>query len=537
MKTLGISGKHRHAAAAIAVDGRVVAATAEECLARVPAIGYSSTGAPLHAVAASLAVAGLDGADIDEVIVVDDDVAQSVDNNRSDEVFDALTAAVPRARTRRASAIEADALQASAAAPEHAAVLVCSAEPAAFVSFRRDGGVLKPTARLAGADRLVCAARTFARALGMKSADAFADLDRPAAADPEYTDLIRDALAWSDAHGITVDVARINDTIETVRARAEGDLADAQSQNVRVDEARRALAASVRTRVAQVVHEAARHVALRDSVESIALGGSLFANAQLNTELRRLFDGMATVAQVPEAPGRSLGAALSAHREPGRIDSVSIGPAFSDSDIKRTLDNCRLDYVYEPDWRRVIERTSRLLSQGKVVAWFQGPMAFGPRPLGSRSILCDPSLRYARENMNEYLRQVPLAEPLPVAFAPTVAAQLSTAGATPFATYDAAVTSTMRDRLRSALNGPQHVRINGGMSTVGAELRDLLEHHYARTNVPALIETPLCASGEPAACTPRDAVRTVYSAAIDALIIGRFVLMKDYWLLRTDADV
>src|SRR5581483_6494383 len=156
---------------------------------------------------------------------------------------------------------------------------------------------------------------------------------------------------------------------------------------------------------------------------------------------------------------------------------------------------------------------------------------------GSRSILCDPSLRYARENMNEYLRQVPLAEPLPVAFAPTVAAQLSTAGATPFATYDAAVTSTMRDRLRSALNGPQHVRINGGMSTVGAELRDLLEHHYARTNVPALIETPLCASGEPAACTPRDAVRTVYSAAIDALIIGRFVLMKDYWLLRTDADV
>jgi carbamoyltransferase len=52
--------------------------------------------------------------------------------------------------------------------------------------------------------------------------------------------------------------------------------------------------------------------------------------------------------------------------------------------------------------------------------------------------------------------------------------------------------------------------------------------------LPGLIRTTLCAPGEPVACTPRDAVRTAYSSAIDALIIGRFVLMKDYWLLRSD---
>jgi carbamoyltransferase len=64
----------------------------------------------------------------------------------------------------------------------------------------------------------------------------------------------------------------------------------------------------------------------------------------------------------------------------------------------------------------------------------------------------------------------------------------------------------------------------------------LLECHFARTGVPALIETNLSGPGEPVACTPRDAVRTVYSSAIDALILGRFVLMKDYWLLRNNAD-
>ena len=55
-------------------------------------------------------------------------------------------------------------------------------------------------------------------------------------------------------------------------------------------------------------------------------------------------------------------------------------------------------------------------------------------------------------------------------------------------------------------------------------------------DVPALIETNLGGPDEPVACTPRDAVRTIYSSAIDALIIGRFLLMKDYWLLRSDAD-
>jgi carbamoyltransferase len=68
------------------------------------------------------------------------------------------------------------------------------------------------------------------------------------------------------------------------------------------------------------------------------------------------------------------------------------------------------------------------------------------------------------------------------------------------------------------------------------ELCELLEWHYKSTGVPALIETNLCEPGQPVACTPRDAVRIMYSSAIDALIIGRFILMKDYWLLRTDVD-
>lgn len=544
MKTLGISGKSRDAAAALSVDGRIVAAAAEDGFTRIPGVGYDRTGgAPLRAVGACLQAAGIDADELDEIVVVAEDEGEG--EREVSAASELLGAAMPRAMRRTVTPLDADALQAAATAPDRGAVLVCSLEPPALVSFERQDGRLGRGVRLGGGDRLLCAARMFARALGATGDDPFGSLDRTPAADPAFVDLLRAAVVWNDASGVSIDVALIGAAVDAVRERAGGDLAAPDGHNVRLEQARRSLAASVRVRIAEVLHAAARHACRLHGVESLALGGSIFANAQLNTELRRLSNGEHATAFVPETAGRALGAALAGASSDdrrtdgigavGTLDGVAIGPAFSDSDVKRTLDNCRLDYVYEPDWRRLMDRTSKLLSQGKVVAWFQGPMAFGPRPLGSRSILCDPSLRYSRENMNEYLRQVPLDEPLPVAFAPASAAESLPGGeSVPFGTHDAPVSSSARDRLRAALDGRQCVRVNARTNGIGPELRELLDFHYGRTKVPGLIETTLCAAGEPVACTPRDAVRTVYSAAIDALIIGRFVLMKDYWLLRSD---
>jgi carbamoyltransferase len=201
------------------------------------------------------------------------------------------------------------------------------------------------------------------------------------------------------------------------------------------------------------------------------------------------------------------------------------------------LDNCRLDYVYEPDWARLIGRTSRLLAQGKVVGWFQGPMGFGSTTSGSRSVLADPSGRYVRQNMNEYLRNVPVDEPLPVAFAPSqahrciVGGMPGTAGA-----FDVEIAPACRESLGAATDARGCVRVRSGELGPGREFLELLELHHRQTGNAGLIEIDLASVDEPVACTPRDAVRTMFSSAIDALVIGRFVLMKDYWLLRSHAN-
>jgi carbamoyltransferase len=380
----------------------------------------------------------------------------------------------------------------------------------------------------------VACARALAGGLGVPTGDPFAALDRLSiGADAEFTHEMKQVVRWDDASGgVSADAAGVIDVARRVAGEHAPDLGNSRSLNAHTQQARRALAASFTAELAAIVARVADRMTGPRGAKPIAAAGGAFGNARFNTELSRLTGAPLSFAPVPEAAGRALGAVAAATN--GFDAQLAIGPSFSEEDIKRTLDNCRLDYFYEPDWTRLLTRVSRMLAQGKVVAWFQGAMAFGPRALGTRSILSDPANRYARQNVNEYLRDLPLDEPLPVALAPSLGSSClqSELPASP-GVIDAGVRPEWRQRLAAALEWRHAVRVHGVSSSHAPRLCDLLELHYAATGSPGLIEANLAGPGEPIACTPRDAVRTVYSSAIDALVIGRFLLMKDYWLLRT----
>ena len=91
-----------------------------------------------------------------------------------------------------------------------------------------------------------------------------------------------------------------------------------------------------------------------------------------------------------------------------------------------------------------------------------------------------------------------------------------------------------RPQLQAAIDAHGRCRVQTIPDESRARLRDLLRVHRERTGVPGLLQIDLCGPDEPIACTPRDALRTAYSSPLDALFIERFVLMKDYWLLRSD---
>jgi carbamoyltransferase len=213
---------------------------------------------------------------------------------------------------------------------------------------------------------------------------------------------------------------------------------------------------------------------------------------------------------------------------------LALGPSYSESDVKLTLDNARLDYLYEPHWPRLLDRVSRLLGRGKLVAWHHGPTEFGFPYRGSRCVLCDPAQRFARENVNRFFRHVPVEAPVLLVTTEALAGAFTPSPVTPWAPARVAATAEARERLRGGLEPSGAGQVFVAPAGAGSRLAELVERHHERTGVPALISVPLDGQGDATACAPRDAVRATFSSAVDALAIERFLLMKDYWLLRSD---
>jgi predicted NodU family carbamoyl transferase len=147
------------------------------------------------------------------------------------------------------------------------------------------------------------------------------------------------------------------------------------------------------------------------------------------------------------------------------------------------LDNCRLDYVFEPDWERLIGRVCGLLTSAKTVAWWQDG---GPSDAAQSCVLADPAGRFVRDNVNVFLLGCPVERPLRVVQCGAVAGALGSL-----------LDTWQRSTDRSELVAEAFLR----------DRRDPVDG-------------------------PRMAVQAFFSSAVDALVVGRFLLMKDYWLMR-----
>lgn len=215
--------------------------------------------------------------------------------------------------------------------------------------------------------------------------------------------------------------------------------------------------------------------------------------------------------------------------------AVARSPAYSEQDVKATLDSCRLTYVYEPDWQRLRDRVCRILKGGMLVAWFQGGVESGADVVPGRTVICDPSNRWARENVNRFLRHLPIDVPLPLVAAageaPWHDGQLR-----PHSLQLRVIDAAWRHKFAGAIDRQGCVEVQGINDGEDGHLFELIRDYHVRTGVPALVAVPFCAPTEPVVCTPRDAIRTMFSSPMDVLVIERFVVAKDHWVLRMQAS-
>ena len=228
--------------------------------------------------------------------------------------------------------------------------------------------------------------------------------------------------------------------------------------------------------------------------------------------------------------GVALGAALAPYLDGGgklpnrAMRHAYLGPAFEDEAIESVLRTYKLRYTRLDD---VASSVAELLAHGKIIGWFQGRMEFGPRALGSRSILADPRDPEMTVKVNNAVKFREWWRPFAPSFKKEAAAEyLESATDSPFMI----LTAQVRPEKRAVIPAVTHVDGSARPQTVEKEMNPLywrlIDEFGKRTGVPVIMNTSFNLRGEAIVHTPTDAVRTFFSSGMDALCIGSFLVEK-----------
>jgi len=322
------------------------------------------------------------------------------------------------------------------------------------------------------------------------------------------------------------------------------------------------IAASVQAVTEEIILRMVRHVATETKMDNLVMAGGVALNCVANGKALR--DGAFRNIWIQPAAGDAggaLGAALfvwhqllgNDRRPDGVHDSQAgslLGPAFSDDEIRGFLDGVSAIYEHYDNEDDLVEAIVEQIASERVVGHMDGRMEFGPRALGSRSILGDARSPRMQSVMNLKIKFRESFRP----FAPSVLREhvhewfkMRDCEDSPYMLLVAPVQEGKRlngeaakglqgiDRLlkveRSQVPAVTHVDYSARVQTVDARRHGryymILKRFHAKTGCPMVINTSFNIRGEPIVCTPENAYRCFLATNMDVLVLGGFLLKKD----------
>ncbi|GAA5113902.1 carbamoyltransferase [Haloechinothrix salitolerans] len=289
------------------------------------------------------------------------------------------------------------------------------------------------------------------------------------------------------------------------------------------------LAASVQRRLEDVLLDLARWLHRCTGQQNLALAGGIALNCVANTRLHdeSPFHEVWVQPAAGDA-GTALGAALHVATDLGdRVTPMAgtdLGRSFDDAEIERTLRRAKVSYEQPDD---LASEVADALADDKVVAWFQSGAEFGPRALGHRSLLAHPGKAGNIERLNDVKGREQFRPIAPMVRADR-ADELFSRGPlpSPYMLFVHDVAPSWQERIPAVT----HVDGTARIQTVDANdqplLTDMLTAFEKRTGLPAVVNTSLNTAGRPMADDPRDALECFGSAPIDVLAIGPYLVRR-----------
>ncbi|GAA4792880.1 carbamoyltransferase C-terminal domain-containing protein [Olivibacter ginsenosidimutans] len=266
--------------------------------------------------------------------------------------------------------------------------------------------------------------------------------------------------------------------------------------------------------------------------DNLCLAGGIFLNCVLNGKIRDKSSFKHIWVQ-PAAgdSGTALGAAMLTDVQQRHVtqkvytmDHVYLGPTFTDQAIQQVLDRNKIRYTKMSD---IAEETAMLLAQDKIIGWFQGHMEYGPRALGSRSILASPLHAEMQPRLNEVKDREDFRPVAPVVTEEDAKNWFVGADQSPFMlfVYD------VNPEKAHLIPAVKHIDGTARIQTVNRQQHPLyyrlIKAFEQKTGVPVLVNTSFNTLGKPIVCSPRDAIACFWTSPFDALVMGSYLIEKD----------
>ncbi|MEV0158359.1 carbamoyltransferase C-terminal domain-containing protein [Micromonospora sp. NPDC050686] len=543
MRVLGINAIFHDPAAALVVNGQVVAAAEEERFSRRKhgkrPVPFSAWELPELAAAWCLAEAGVDVDALDAVAYSFDpglcrdaaalDLADPWDWLRVEYAQRApqfLAAALPGldpGKVRFVPHHVAHAASAGLAAPtagDDTAVLVLDGrgEVASHLAGVYRDGRLSSLHSQELPHSLGLLYEDLTRHLGFQhSSDEYKVMALASYGEPRHLGALRELIRATDDGGFRVE--RIDWASLAKAVAAGGELTEEHAD----------LAASVQTRLEEVLLDLSRW--LHDAsggARTLALAGGVALNCVANARLAA--EGPYQRVWVQPAAGdagTALGAALHVAGELGDratpMAGADLGRGWSDEELEAELRRAALPYS-RPD--SIAAEAARVLADNGIVAWYQGRAEYGPRALGHRSLLAHPGDPDTTRRMNDVKGREQFRPIAPMVRAERFAEIFDGVYPSPYMLFVHRVRPHWRDRIPAVTHVDGTARVQTVHTETEPLVAELLAEFERRTGLPVVVNTSLNTAGRPMVDTPREALELFGSAPVDLLALGPFAVHR-----------
>ncbi len=328
--------------------------------------------------------------------------------------------------------------------------------------------------------------------------------------------------------GRTMTNARFEKLFGRLRRNPESALTDSD----------RDIAASIQAITEKILFKMAVHCRRVTGESRLCLSGGVALNCAAAGKLLKsgVFEDIYIQPSATDSGG-AIGAALyfdyalSGREKTGGQDYLNLGPVFRPNDIESFLRENKIPFRQLTN-TEIAPALAAQLAQGKIVGLFQGPMEFGPRALGFRSLLADPRDPAMKEKIN---RAVKFREPFRP-FAPVVLGEKASGyfdcdRPSPYMLFNFEVLPEAREKIPAVTHIDGTARIQTVSRNQNPRLYDILTEFEKITGLPVLLNTSFNLRGYPIVRTPKEAFAAFVSSGIDILLLENCLIEK------TDLDV